>query len=279
MDLDTELARELERAIPHLPTAPASALLTAGRRARRRRNAFAGVAAVAVLALGTGAAVSALSGSDPNGADGTHVADTPSAGVGAIPEWAQEYGNHGPVSIYPDGRLWVAPDARLIRSVENPLDTDDDDVVSSYAAEAEMDGEVEWSFVYRTSDGVFGQMDDPGRWTNDFDVWIADQTADLEHRPSLAERLVQFADDDSERLVAGPGAVVVDQNPDVVLPNWQRHPRIAVAQVTFEGRTWFVLAMGPAHDKPFYSAFEGSVVQAATLEGFLDWLRDDRIDK
>ena len=84
---------------------------------------------------------------------------------------------------------------------------------------------------------------------------------------------------DSERLVAGPGAVVVDQNPDVVLPNWQKHPRIAVAQVTFEGRTWFVLAMGPAHDEPFYSAYEGSVVPASTLDGFLDFLRDEGTDK
>ena len=142
MDLDSELARELERAIPHLPTGPASKHLSAGRRARRRRHAYAGVAGVAVLALTTGGAVALLGGSTSKGADGTHVVDSPSAL--AIPEWAQEYGNHGPVSIYPDGRLWVAPDARLIRTVEGPFDTDDEDVIASYAAEAEMDGEIDW---------------------------------------------------------------------------------------------------------------------------------------
>jgi hypothetical protein len=275
MDLDSDLARELERAIPHLPTAPASSHLSAGRRARRRRHAYAGVAGAAVVAIIVGGALSGMDGTSSKAEDNP-IAGSPSPD---IPAWAQEYGNHGPASIYPDGRLWVAPDARLIRSVDNPLDIDDPTLVSSYAVEAEMDGEVDWSFVYRDANGVFGEMDQPGRWTNDFDVWIADVTSNLEHRPSLAERLAQFAGDDSERLVAGAGAVVVDQNADVVLPNWQKHPRIAVAQLTFEGRTWFVLAMGPAHDKPFYSAYEGSVVQASTLDGFLDFLRDDGTDK
>ena len=275
MDLDTDLARELESAIPHLRTAPASSHLTAGRRARRRRRAYVGVAGAAVVAIIVGGALSGMDGPSSKAEDNP-ITSTPSP---EIPAWAEEYGNHGPASIYPDGRLWVAPDARLIRSVDNPLDIDDPTLVSSYAVEAEMDGEVDWSFVYRVESGVFGEMDQPGRWTNDFDVWIADVTSDLEHRPSLAERLVHFADDDSERLVAGPGAVVVDQNPDVVLPNWQKHPRIAIAQVTFEGRTWFVLAMGPAKSKPFYSAYEGSVVPASTLDGFLDFLLDEGTDK
>ncbi len=275
MDLDTELARELERAIPRLPTTPASSYLGAGRRARRRRRAYAGVAGAAVVAIIVGGGLSGVDGSSSKAEDNP-ITSTPTP---EIPAWAQEYGNHGPASIYPDGRLWVAPDAQLVRSVDNPLDTDDEDVVSSYAVEAEMDGEVDWSFVYRDESGVFGEMGHPGEWTNDFEVWIADVTSTLEHRQSLAERLVQFAGADSERLVAGPGAVVVDQNPDVVLPNWQKHPRIAIAQVTFEGRTWFVLAMGPAHDKPFYSAYEGSVVQASTLDGFLDFLLGAGTDK
>ena len=69
-----------------------------------------------------------------------------------------------------------------------------------------MDGELDWSFVYRVDDGVLGEMGHPGEWTNDFEVWIEDVTSNLEHRRSLAERLVHFADDGSERLVAGAGA-------------------------------------------------------------------------
>ena len=281
MDLDTELARELERAIPHLPTAPASSHLSAGRRARRRRHSYAGVAGVAVLAVATGAAVSVLSGSNPTGADGSQIADTPSSSSSEIPSWAEEYGKHGPISIYPDGRLWVAPDARLIKTVENPLGTEHEDVISSYAVEAEMDGEVDWVFAYRDEDedAVFGEMGHPGEWTNDFEMWIDDVTSNAEDRRSLAERLVHFAGDGSERLVAGAGAVMVDQTDDVVLPNWQAHQGMAVAKVSFEGTTWFVLAMDPAKGKPFYSPFEGSVVSASTIDGFLDFLRAYGTDK
>jgi hypothetical protein len=276
MDLDSDLALELERAIPHLPTAPASSHLGAGRRARRRRHAYAGLAGAALLALVAGGALSGLDGPITK-ADDPPTVDTPSL---AIPEWAEEYGNHGPASIYPDGRLWVAPDARLIRSVENPLDTQREAVISSYAVEAEMDGVTDWSFVYRVGDDVFGEMGHPGDWTNDFEVWIADVTSNLEHRPSLAERLVHFAADaGSERLVAGPGVVIEDQTADVVLPTWEKHPGSAVAEVTFEGRTWFVLAMAPERSKPFYSAYEGSVVSSSTLDGFLDYLRDDSTAK
>ena len=143
-----------------------------------------------------------------------------------------------------------------------------------------MDGELDWSFVYRVGDNVWGEMGHPGEWTNDFEVWIEDVTSNLEQRPSLAEQLVHFAAaDGSERLVAGAGAVIVDQTDDVVLPNWETHPGSAVAKVTFEGKTWFVLAMDPARSKPFYSAYEGSVVSASTIDGFLDFLRDVGTDK
>ena len=74
----------------------------------------------------------------------------------------------------------MAPDARLIKTVENPLGTDREEVISSYAVEAEMDGELDWSFVYRVDDGVMGEMGHPGEWTNDFEMWIDDVTSNLE---------------------------------------------------------------------------------------------------
>ena len=139
-----------------------------------------------------------------------------------------------------------------------------------------MDGELDWSFVYRVGDDVLGEMGHPGEWTNDFEVWIEDVTANLEQRPSLAEQLVHFAAaEGSERLVAGAGAVIVDQTDDVVLPNWETHPGSAVAKVTFEGKTWFVLAMDPAKVEAVLLPYEGSVVSASTIDGFLDFLRDD----
>ena len=122
-------------------------------------------------------------------------------------------------------------------------------------------------------------MGHPGEWTNDFEMWIDDVTSNLENRRSLSERLVHFAHDGSERLVAGEGAVIVDQTADVVLPNWEKHPGSAAAEVTFEGRTWFVLAMDPAKDSPSTPPYEGSVVSASTVDGFLDFMRDDGTDK
>src|SRR5688500_14760540 len=146
MDLDPALALDLERAVPQLPTAPATAYLIAGRRARRRRRALAGAAGVAVLALTGGAALSVLDDPAPNSVVGAPAGD-PSADD--IPCWAQDYGNHGPVSIYPNGELWVAPDARVIRSVEIPAGSFDEQVVSAYVTESEFEGDVWWSLVYR----------------------------------------------------------------------------------------------------------------------------------
>jgi hypothetical protein len=106
-----------------------------------------------------------------------------------------------------------------------------------------------------------------------------DRVIPTEQRRSLAERLVHFAGDGPERLVEGAGAVIVDQTDDVVLPSWQTHPGTVVAKVSFEGTTWFVLAMDPAKGRPFFSAYEESSVSTSTLEGFLDFLRDDGTDR
>lgn len=275
MNLDSELARDLERAIPDLPTVPATAYLVSGRRARRRRHAIAGVAGVAVLALTGGAVLSTV------GAPATSPADPATSGPSTtsdqIPAWAEEYGNHGTISIYPNGKLWVAPDARLIRSVEIPADSfPHDDLVSAYAAEAELDGDVWWSFVFRTShsatDRPAGVMEPAGDWTTDFDLWVDYATADMQGRRQFSERLVRFANGSSEELVARAGAQIVDQTADVVLTTWEKHPRSSAAEVIYRGKSWYVLAMGPARDKPFYAPYEAALVPEPGLDGFLDYL-------
>ena len=199
MNVDSELARDLERAVPHLPSAPATDYLAVGRRARRRRRALASAAGVAVLALFGGAALTVLDDPASNS-----VVGTPATGADDIPDWAEEYGSHGPVSIYPDGELWVAPDARLIRSVEIPAGTFEQHVISAYVTESEFEGDVWWSVVYRTSSAPrdhWGQMEPAGEWTTDFDLWVDYITADLQGRPRFSDRLVQFAGPSSEQLV------------------------------------------------------------------------------
>ena len=275
MNLEPELAPDLERAVPHLPSAPATAYLTAGRRARRRRRAIAGVAGVAVLALTGGVALSALDDPAPPSVIGPQDAPTDDD----IPGWAQEHGNHGPVSIHPNGELWVAPDARVIKSVEIPAGTFDEHVMSAYVTESEFEGDVWWSFVYRTSPAVSdrpaGEMEPADEWTTDFDLWRDYITAKMQGRTRFSDRLVRFADSTTERLVARPGAQILDQIDDVDLsPGFQNHPRTSVAEVSYGGKTWFVIGSGPRSGSPWYTPYQAEVTSASDIDGFLDYLND-----
>ena len=130
-----------------------------------------------------------------------------------IPEWATEYGNHGPAAIAPDGRLWIAPEATVVRSIDQPFgDAGRAAGIShSYAVEVRwerpdsgrgaVDGDgllgkdgLVWSFVYqeRGQTGTAGELDSPERWTADFAVWAEDMTAELLGRPGFAERLARL---------------------------------------------------------------------------------------
>ena len=278
MTIERDLAPDLDRALAHLPAVPATSYLTAARRVRRRRRIAGGSLALAVLAGGGVALDAALD--DP--AESTLVA-TPSSeikvtgpgleGVNAfttegVPEWAQEYDNNGPVAIAEDGtgRLWIAPGAEVLRSVVNPIDgAGTQEKPASYAVEARYKGETKWVLLPHW-------MDDPGRWTNDFDLWVDNETSQFEDRPSVAERLVHFVGPDSERLAAGNGVELVRQLNGVDLPQWQKHPRSSVAEVRSGGTTWFVVAMGPRNGAPFYTAYDQAIVEADDIEGFVAWL-------
>lgn len=271
MNIDSDLASDLERAIPHLSTAPPTAYLTSGRRALHRRRAYAGAIGLAVLALTGGAVLSVVD--DP---PSTTVSSGPSASPSAadIPEWAEEHGSHGPAAIAPNGDLWIAPDARLIHRVDNPLDTNAGragDITISYAIEAEMDGKVQWVFLYRRDGNDTGILDYKGAWTNDFDLWLDDSTAPVQGRPGLGARMVKFAGGSSE-LVARPGATIVRQIPDVALLNSGEKPRNTVAEVAYKGMSWFVHAKGYADGSTAYNPYETAVVLEPGLTGFVDFL-------
>ena len=311
----TELADRLDRELTGLPHRPPTAYLHAGHRARRRRRRTLGGAVVGVgLALVTGAMV----GTGAGGPDGPSSATdpvverapstAPTAGPGLkagfvapepdnpvrarpglqgveafstdeVPSWAEEYGNHGPVSIAPDGRLWVAPEAVVRRTVLDPLRPTDGGggVTASYAVEAEFGDRVVWVLLYTDgrSDAV-GTMDDPGRWTTDFELWVDNETASLQDRPSFGARLVRFRAGTDTLVAATPGVTVVRQVRDVALSAAsEQHPRSVAAEVEWRGTTWFVLAQGPRHGQPWYDAYEPAV-SAPDLDGFLTWLRSDR---
>jgi hypothetical protein len=281
MTLERDLAPELNRALADLPSMPATSYLTAARKVRRRRRVVTGAVASAVLVGGLAIAPSLddpahrtqVASPGPSLEDGgtvTPVTGPALKGIDAfttegIPSWAQEYGNHGPVALAPDGRLWVAPGAVVQRAVVNPLgSTGTEDAPTSYAIEARYEDTTTWILLP-------GIMDEPGRWTSDFDLWVDDVTSRVQGRPTVAERLVHFVGPNSERLAAGDGVELVRQTSEVELPSYEQHPRSSAAEVRWGGKTWFVLAQGPASGPPFYEAYE-QAVSAPDLDGFVAWL-------
>lgn len=315
MSPEAQLGATLERALDDLPSLPATTYLLEGRRVRRRRRVVTTLVVAPVLALGaglgldllaSGGAETAPSGTelateapavDPAdlGPDPDYVAPEPNNPVEAVdgldgvdwfttpdvPEWAQEYGNHGPVALAPDGRLWVAPEATVRRTVVDPYAAGERGVTASYAVEAEYPGapaemadDVVW--VILSTDGTgpgVGFMDEPGRWTDDFELWVDDATATLQGRPSFAERLVRFAGDGSSALVPGAAGVeIVQQQPDPELgPDAVASTRSAVAEVRWGGETWYVLAVDPRGSAAWYEPHEGS--SQPDLAAFLDSVR------
>ncbi|MDR7252989.1 hypothetical protein J2X46_001974 [Nocardioides sp. BE266] len=310
---ESDLLTRLDHELAHLPSVPAPTYLLQGRRARRRRRAAVGavgVAAAAALAVsvlqvlspgdGTDRSQIAEDGTDttevgrlrdvPLSADPDVVAPQPNNPVEAVdglegvdwfttddvPTWAQEYGEHGPVGVSPDGRLWVAPDATVRRVVVDPYVRGEDGVTASYAVEAQCacvadhfpDG---LSWVIISTDGTGpggGEMDQPGRETDDFELWVDDVTSQLQGRPSLAERLVRFESRTSDTLVpASPGVTIVEQGHDTGYPD-SFASRGAVAEVTYAGTTWYVMAVEPPDGGVWYDAMSGDL--ADSLDAFVE---------
>lgn len=297
----TQVASRLDERLEGLTTVPAEHYLTAGRaaRGRRRRRRFAGVtglavagllAATQVLPVGGGddglvreipAAVAAPEGevAPPSLSDLTvraGVGDIDAYSTDGIPEWAKEYGNHGPAAIGPDGRLWVAPGTKVVRSIDHLLD--DPSISHSYALEVEWTPHDPqqggrglywwWSAQEVGSTDSGGLMDDAARWTTDFALWAQSDSGFTIDRPAFSGSLVRFASTTSTRLVAQPGVEIVDQVTDVDTGDMEQYARRSAAQVVIDGHTYFVLANGRAEGKAFYEPYEAAVVGGDDLASF-----------
>ncbi|MBB6626135.1 hypothetical protein H5V45_02265 [Nocardioides sp. KIGAM211] len=311
----TDVGPALDARLDGLAPLPPEHYLAAGRRARRTRRRRRAGGALGLVAAGvlvasqllplgsgperarehrpdvvaSGGVVAPRSLSDLRVEAGTGRIDTFS--TDEIPSWAQEYGNHGPAAIAPDGRLWIAPEAAVVRSIADPVGAGGAaaGVAHSYAIEVKWqapardgagspstsplegtDGTFWWAgFQDAGSTATYGSLDDPDRWTSDFALWAENETASVLDQPRFADRLVHFADDTSKVLVAQPGVEIVRQRTDVDTGNREQYARQSVAEVRIDGHTYFVLADGRRSGHAFYEPFEGGVV----VRDFADFVR------
>lgn len=311
----SDLLDRLERELHALPPVPADVYLRAGRRARHRRRAVAAVLTGAIVVgtaqlLAPGGGREASIAEDPvardhvgrvaHGPDPDYLAPAPNNPVQAVegldgvdwfttedvPAWAQEYGNHGPVALAPDGRLWVAPDAEVSRTVIDPYPRGEHGVTASYAVEARWasapddigDGLV-WVVIATDGTGPgAGEMDTPGRWTDDFELWVDDATARLQRRPSVAERLLRFADGTTSRVLPGADGVEVlreQRDPDLG-PEWVQHSRATAAEVVHGGVHWYVMAVDPSPGAAWYQVYPVST--ADDFDAFVDLVEDGWVE-
>ena len=306
MTASPRFATSLDDRLEGLSSVPPEHYLAAGRTAARRRRRRRAGAAAGVVTF-----VVALASALPLGSGPQQAREHPPAvasrgpapiaslslltvepGLGAIdafttdeiPRWAKEYGNHGPASIAPDGRLWIAPEVTVVRSIADPLGgmpgTHSYAVESSGWASADGTlggGEPVWSFVYQEDGetGALGTVDEPGRWTTDFGVWAEDGAASVMGRPRFAERLATFADDRSDELVPVAGVEIVEQRADVDLGDRPLRARQSVAEVRLDDQTWFLLAVGKQTGRAeYYEAYDEASSGATDLDGFLRFLVD-----
>lgn len=187
-----------------------------------------------------------------------HVYQTPGgsdyrdddAESGTFEAWAdrlpKEYGPddwRGP-AWYEQGRVHLGPGARELKRVDNPMGPDQE----SFGLVVEQAGVTYWLEV----DGgggtteIAAESDFPT-----FEMWLDDYVAMQKGQQQLT--LVRF--DDNHKLVAREGVTIVRQSadPDVgagLLAN-QDAPS-AVAEVRYQGRTWFVIARHLKGEAPEY---------------------------
>lgn len=296
-----------------LPSVPPEHYLAAGRAAHRRRRlrhggGVIGLAVAGILVttqmLSQGAGSEGVREHRPETAASVGTIEPRSlsnlpvrAGIGAIdgystddvPPWAKEYGNNGPAAIAPDGRLWVAPDTEVVRSIADPFGVEGSaaGVAHSYALEvrwhpsgdefeqgSQGESVVAWWLGYQDQDSTatLGSMDDPNRWTSDFALWAQNEAANLSGKPQFIDQLVRFKDDRSDVLVPLSGVRILQQQADVDTGDMQQYARRSAAEVVVDGQTYFVLANGPrVGGRPFYEPYQAGLV-APDLAGFLDFV-------
>lgn len=253
MNLHDRLDAELEQITGQDP----QTYVVAGRHALARRRLASGVAALAVTGgLVTGVALVAPGG----GTAGPAAHQSPSTHTTSSHATSgprQAHGTEKPdcqviedACVSSDGELELAPGLTLKDRIWSPLGKDS-------AAIEVLDGHARaWLFV--TGQDV--TREEPRRAFDTLRLWTKDMRRALTGRTPKA--LVRFTDDGS--LSPVDGVTMVDQTTDPKLGARFSGPNdpTAVAEVTVDGRTWFVAARHVQGGRPEY--FPISTARAGT---------------
>ena len=292
---------------------PADLILDRGRRALRRRRLAEAGSALAVAAVFVGAVALAGAGSTPDATPGpagpaasgrviaTDTATpTPSAvgadfppPPGAPPVRDSRMPAGWAVGLEPDG-LHVGRGVRVLQVVDDPWRLRPDGEWSVGVRYRDRQGVLNWwaGYIDRGFGGASAGIPAGQAGDVDFATWVAEQKAGV-HVPARGEKasgdsptpdggwpgmtdlqLVRFAGD-GERLTPLDAVTLLTQRPHPALPkSWAlAGDRSAAAEVSFEGRRYYVLARWVDGDvAPQYIAVRADR-GGATLDDFLGLAR------
>ncbi|MFC6287338.1 hypothetical protein ACFP3Q_08185 [Nocardioides sp. GCM10027113] len=271
MDVEQGLRQDFERAIgggpPHVPVEQP---LAAGRRALRRRRLTRGAGTLAAVAIiGTGAAYLApdveVQGAPPVAQQETLEPDDVPLDIRFPDE---------DIALDPTGRLTIPEGLTISRRVDDPLASSHDG--TSVGLVLEGDGFSLWALLQADRDSAMGTVDYAAQQLPTFDLWLADQVALQQGRPTLS--LVAF-DGEGALEPAGKGVRILDQeaSPAGLPEDWdQSDDPVSVAQLEWKGDVWFVLARNFDDEPDTYTPVAASVAGSpATIEEFLVVAREE----
>lgn len=170
----------------------------------------------------------------------------------------------------PDGELVVRDGWRVSQRIRNPFGHRPPQ--RSVGLELTNGEETYWYLLEIQGNGMFAASDPAGKGFATLDAWVADQVAlqgsappptPVEFRPGTAE------------LVAAEDATIVRQRPNPHIPGFAgRNLPTAVAEVTWNGARYFVLARHLVGAEPEYFPTQAAVPDEPTLASFLDHARE-----
>lgn len=172
------------------------------------------------------------------------------------------------VDYGPDGVVELRPGATIARRVDNPHAAVPPE--KSVGLVVEFEGDTIWLSLTASRNGGGGTYENAAEsgWTT-FDQWLAADVALQAGDPG--PRLVGI-DDDGVLTPAEPGVEILDQQADPDLQSYGTSAAIAsaVAMVTWEDETWFVLVVRHSASEDAVITFAASKADGApTIDEFI----------